>query len=50
MVRAHCAARLARFKVPVTVAVVETIPRTASGKVLKHVLRDQARAEMGDQA
>jgi fatty-acyl-CoA synthase len=49
-VRAHCAARLARFKVPVTVAVVETIPRTASGKVLKHVLRDQARAEMGDQA
>ena len=28
-------------------AIVEAIPRTASGKVLKHVLRDQARAEMG---
>jgi fatty-acyl-CoA synthase len=47
LVLAHCGARLARFKIPVTVAVVETIPRTASGKVLKHVLRDRAREEMG---
>jgi fatty-acyl-CoA synthase len=46
-VLAHCTSRLAKFKVPVTVAIVETIPRTASGKVLKHVLRDQAREEMG---
>jgi fatty-acyl-CoA synthase len=49
-VLAHCGTRLARFKVPVTVAIVETIPRTASGKVLKHVLREQARTEMGGQA
>jgi fatty-acyl-CoA synthase len=49
-VLAHCTARLARFKVPVTVAIVEAIPRTASGKVLKHILRDLAKAEMGDQA
>jgi fatty-acyl-CoA synthase len=47
-VLAHCGARLARFKVPVTVAIVEAIPRTASGKVLKHVLRERARAEMGE--
>ena len=46
-VLAHCGARLARFKVPVTVAIVETIPRTASGKVLKHVLREQAKTELG---
>ncbi|HTU10758.1 MAG TPA: AMP-binding protein [Allosphingosinicella sp.] len=46
-VLAHCASRLAKFKVPVTVAIVETIPRTASGKVLKHVLRDLAKEEMG---
>jgi fatty-acyl-CoA synthase len=48
LVLAHCGARLARFKIPVTVAVVETIPRTASGKVLKHVLRDRAREELGE--
>jgi fatty-acyl-CoA synthase len=47
-VLAHCGARLARFKVPVTVAIVEAIPRTASGKVLKHVLRELAKAEMGE--
>jgi fatty-acyl-CoA synthase len=36
---AHCRERLARFKVPVSVVVVDTIPRTASGKVQKHLLR-----------
>ena len=46
-VLAHCGARLAKFKVPVTVAVVEAIPRTASGKVLKHVLRERAREDLG---
>ncbi|MFM5925083.1 MAG: AMP-binding protein [Novosphingobium sp.] len=34
----HCRARLARFKVPVRVVITETIPRTASGKVQKHLL------------
>jgi fatty-acyl-CoA synthase len=36
---AHCNARLARFKVPVYVTVTDTIPRTASGKVQKHLLK-----------
>jgi len=35
----HCAARLAAFKHPARILFVETIPRTASGKVQKHVLR-----------
>lgn len=35
----HCAARLAAFKRPARILLVETIPRTASGKVQKHVLR-----------
>ena len=35
---AHCAARLAKFKVPVRVVIADTIPRTASGKVQKHLL------------
>ena len=47
-VRAHCAARLAKFKVPASVVIAADIPRTASGKVLKHVLRDRALSEMGE--
>ncbi len=34
----HCAARLAKFKVPVRVVITAAIPRTASGKVQKHLL------------
>ncbi|RUM23336.1 feruloyl-CoA synthetase [Rhizobium vallis] len=35
----HCVAKLAAFKRPARIFFVETIPRTASGKVQKHVLR-----------
>jgi len=35
---AHCRERLARFKVPVRVVITQAIPRTASGKVQKHLL------------
>jgi fatty-acyl-CoA synthase len=38
-VLAHCHGRLAKYKVPKTVVVTTTIPRTASGKVKKHELR-----------
>jgi fatty-acyl-CoA synthase len=37
---AHCSAQLARFKVPVLVVVTDKIPRTASGKVQKHLLKN----------
>lgn len=43
---AHCTARLARFKVPKSAVVTDAIPRTASGKVQKHVLRAQALQEI----
>jgi acyl-CoA synthetase (AMP-forming)/AMP-acid ligase II len=39
---AYCREKLANFKVPRTVVVVETLPRNASGKVLKFKLRDPA--------
>ncbi|WP_114954122.1 AMP-binding protein [Sphingosinicella terrae] len=45
-VRAHCLARLAKYKVPATIVVTEAIPRTASGKVQKHILRRRALQEM----
>jgi fatty-acyl-CoA synthase len=44
---AHCTARLAKFKVPQTAVITDVIPRTASGKVQKHLLRARALEEMG---
>ncbi|TGQ80499.1 acyl-CoA synthetase [Mesorhizobium sp. M8A.F.Ca.ET.207.01.1.1] len=35
----HCAARIARYKVPKEFLLIEELPRTASGKIQKHVLR-----------
>jgi fatty-acyl-CoA synthase len=43
---AHCSGRLAKFKVPKTVVVTDSIPRTASGKVQKHVLKVRALQEI----
>lgn len=44
---AHCARRLAKFKVPKTAVIGEPIPRTASGKVQKHLLKARALADLG---
>ncbi len=41
-VMAHCLKRLAKFKVPKTIVIGEEIPRTASGKVQKHILKARA--------
>jgi fatty-acyl-CoA synthase len=39
--RTHARARLAPFKVPKAFALVEALPKNASGKLLKRDLRDQ---------
>ncbi|QRM34063.1 AMP-binding protein [Microvirga sp. VF16] len=36
---AHCDTRLARYKIPKRVVITDELPRTASGKLQKHVLR-----------
>ena len=36
--RVHCAARLARFKVPKEIAFAQELPRTASGKLIRRLL------------
>jgi fatty-acyl-CoA synthase len=42
---AHCRSRLAKFKVPKRYEILETLPRTPSGKVQKHLLRDSQRSQ-----
>ena len=43
---AHCARRLAKYKCPSRIIVIEAIPRSAAGKILKAVLR--ARLNLGE--
>ena len=40
-VLAHCDGKLARYKIPKSVIFVESLPRTAAGKVLKRELKEE---------
>jgi fatty-acyl-CoA synthase len=40
-VQEYCADRLAKFKIPNDIAIVDELPRNATGKVLKRELRTQ---------
>ena len=40
-IRAFCRGRIAHFKVPRHVAIIDELPRTVTGKVRKHVLRER---------
>ena len=41
----HCARRLAKYKTPKSVVITDSLPRTASGKVQKHLLKRRALEE-----
>jgi fatty-acyl-CoA synthase len=43
----YCRDQIAYFKVPQYVMIVESLPRTVTGKIRKHVLRDQAIDDLG---
>jgi o-succinylbenzoate---CoA ligase len=47
--RAFAAARLSAFKLPRRLRVVESIPRSASGKLLRRVVRDVFRDEVAEE-
>ena len=42
-IAAHCQQKLARFKIPARLEIVDSLPRNATGKVLKFELRDRFR-------
>jgi long-chain acyl-CoA synthetase len=44
-IRAFCKAKMAPYKVPVTVEFVDEIPRSAAGKALRRLLRDREKAQ-----
>ena len=41
LIREFCKGQIAHFKVPHYVEIVDTLPRTVTGKVRKHILREQ---------
>ena len=43
--RQHCITNLAEFKRPSTIDVRESLPKSAVGKVLRRVLRDEGREQ-----
>lgn len=45
-----CADKLSKYKIPHTIEIVERIPRNPSGKILKHVLREQLKDKYRDLA
>jgi acyl-CoA synthetase (AMP-forming)/AMP-acid ligase II len=46
---AHCRSHLAAFKCPTRIVFCDSLPRTATGKVQKFVLRDRSEPNQADQ-
>jgi fatty-acyl-CoA synthase len=43
----HCQGRIAHYKIPKYIMIVESLPRTVTGKIRKHVLKENAIGELG---
>ena len=39
---AHCASRLARYKLPISIRFVTELPRNATGKLIRRSLREDS--------
>ena len=45
----HCQERLAKFKVPKSIVITDALPRTASGKLQKHILMERIEADQANE-
>jgi fatty-acyl-CoA synthase len=45
--KCFCRDQVARYKIPEHIMMLESLPRTVTGKIRKHVLRDNAISELG---
>jgi fatty-acyl-CoA synthase len=45
--REYCEGQIAHFKIPRYILIVESLPRTVTGKIRKHVLQERAIGELG---
>jgi fatty-acyl-CoA synthase len=43
----YCQGRIAHFKIPQYIMIVQALPRTVTGKIRKHVLKESAIGELG---
>ena len=43
----YCQGQIAHFKIPQYIMIVESLPRTVTGKIRKHVLKEQSIQELG---
>jgi fatty-acyl-CoA synthase len=48
--RDYCRGQIAHFKIPQYIQIVDQLPKTVTGKIRKHVLRDQGIADFGLEA
>src|SRR5271157_1294682 len=46
-IQTYCRGQITHFKIPQHIAIVQSLPRTVTGKVRKHLLKAQAIAELG---
>jgi fatty-acyl-CoA synthase len=46
-IREFCRGQIAHFKVPQYIEIAETLPKTVTGKIRKHILKDQGIARYG---
>src|SRR5271157_1745541 len=46
-IQTYCRGQITHFKIPQHIAIVQSLPRTVTGKVRKYVLKAQAIAELG---
>jgi fatty-acyl-CoA synthase len=46
-IRAYCQGQISHYKIPQHIFIVQSLPKTVTGKVRKHVLKENAVSELG---